>query len=306
MDDLWTEKHRPLDLDTLVLSPSIREKIRTWIADKSIPHLFLFGPVGTGKTTLAKIIINALDAVCLVLNASDERGIDAVRTRISDFAQAKAVMGKTKIIFLDEADRLTWEAQDALRNIMETYSQTTRFILSGNVEGRITDALRSRCTPIEFGTPDREEIFKRLTSILDSEEVKYDETDVKHIISAYYPDIRSMVKMLQDSSVEMADGNGKGTMCMLSLPHFTELADDIIEALCCCNHKKARELSKTREKVLIFRLLYDRIDAFPKESRGAILSLIGEHLYRHAFIPDKEINFAYFAYRVANVLKDFV
>lgn len=190
---LLVEKYRPKVVEDVIGFDASRINI-----GEEIPHLLLYGPPGTGKTTLAKIIINKLNADCVVLNASDERGIETVREKVKSFASTMSTNGHIKIVFLDESDALTPDAQTSLRNLMETYSSNCRFILTANYVNKIIEPLQSRCLKIEFNNLDKGQIIARLKFICESEGVPYEEDALKAIVDANNSDVRKSVNTLEE------------------------------------------------------------------------------------------------------------
>lgn len=194
---LWIEKYRPKDYDDVI---GLDKDFSTHVI-KDVPNLILVGTPGIGKTTLAKIVCLKGGYEKLYLNASDERGIDVVRNKVKDFAITRSFNNKIKVVHLDEADRLTPEAQDMLRNLMEDYQANYRFILTGNNESLFTDAIASRCTIYRFGKTDKKDILARLIQICELEKVEYTEENLKKIVTLNYPDIRRCIKRLQELSI---------------------------------------------------------------------------------------------------------
>lgn len=196
-DKLWIEKYRPQKLDDVVLPAKVRAKFEAMRGGK-IPHMLLVCPPGRGKTTLAKIVATELtESEFIYMNASDENSVDDVRTKIKSFAETASVFGNFKVIILDEADRLSASAQDALRNIIETFSANVRFVLTANKRSAITDAIESRVSVIDNFTLPFEDCFKRSCEILDAEGVNYDDETVKGILRKALPDFRKAIKMFQ-------------------------------------------------------------------------------------------------------------
>lgn len=203
-DMLFTEKYRPKKFDEVIGLDSVYwDKFRE--NPYELPHLLLVGSPGIGKTTLAKVIANELDSDVLYLNASDERGIDVVRNKVKNFASTTSFNTKSpKIIHLDEADGLTPDAQNVLRNIMEEYSSNARFVLTANNESKITEPIKSRTVRFNMALPDKEKILERLMMISELERIQINLDSLINVVETYYPDIRSMVKHLQYLKLDIA------------------------------------------------------------------------------------------------------
>ncbi len=198
----WSEKYRPKKVDNVVSTS--KQKILKYIDDeKSIPNfLFTSRTPGTGKTTMAKAIINDLNCDYLILNSSDDRKIETVREKIKDFVITQSSNNKRKCVFLDEADGMIKVAQEALRNMMETYSKNVFFILTANYRDKVIEPLRSRCIEIEFTKPDKEQIKLYLSKICDNEHLEYNLEGLEKLIEINYPSIRNMVNTLQDLNIQ--------------------------------------------------------------------------------------------------------
>ena len=198
-DSIFTEKYRPARLEDLILEG--KEKLKTYLASPTSLPSFIFysSKPGTGKTSCAKVIIKTLDCDHIVINSSDERGIDTIRDKVTKFAMGLSSNGVKRCVFLDEADGLTSQAQNSLRNLMETYASNCFFIFSCNDITKIIQPIRSRCTEINFENPDEEEIVGKLLIIAAAEELTLPHSDfLNDLKEAYYPDIRSMIKTLQE------------------------------------------------------------------------------------------------------------
>jgi DNA polymerase III delta prime subunit len=178
---LWNEKYRPDTLEGYLGNETFINSLEQWIRKNDFPNLLLYGPAGTGKTTAAKLVVKNINCDFLYLNCSDENGIDTIRDKVKQFASG-ATFKPLKVIILDEADFLTINAQAALRNIIESFSLTTRFIFTCNYVERIIDALQSRLTSFHLAVADIKIVAKHLVSILDAENVEYDTHDVVNVI----------------------------------------------------------------------------------------------------------------------------
>ena len=198
---LWVEKYRPTDLTTYIGNEHLKSKVSVYLESEDVPHLLLYGKAGTGKTTLAKIVTNNIDCDYLYINASDENNVDNVRTKIKNFASSVGFKS-LKVIILDEADFLTPNAQAALRNLMETFSKHTRFILTCNYVERIIDPIQSRCQSFKIVPPSKKEVAQQMVNILDKEGCLYKLNDIAMIVTAGYPDIRRVINSAQRQVVD--------------------------------------------------------------------------------------------------------
>jgi len=200
---MWCEKHRPQHVKDIV--GDFKDKVLKYMDNiESFPHLLLFSTTpGTGKTTLGKAIINDLDTDKLVLNSSNERGIDTIREKVKEFSMTKSSRaGKRRIVLMDEIDSTTKVAMDSLRNLMETYASNVIFIMTCNNINKVTEPIRSRCLEIPFAKPKKEEVYKYLEGICIKEELDYTEQGIKKLIELNYPSIRNCVVVLQDLKTE--------------------------------------------------------------------------------------------------------
>jgi replication factor C small subunit len=201
---LWVEKYRPQTLKDYIGNDLLKEKVQSYLDNNDVPHLLLYGKAGTGKTTLAKIIAQTIECDMMIINASDENNVETVRNKVKNFASGAGFKG-FKIIILDEFDYMTPNAQAILRNLMETFSRHTRFILTCNYHEKIIEPILSRCQTFAVNPPSKKEVAVHVTEILNKEGIRYDVKDVADIISSFYPDIRRVMNtcQLQSSKGEL-------------------------------------------------------------------------------------------------------
>jgi replication factor C small subunit len=288
---LWTEAFRPDTLEGYIGNEHIIEKVKIFITNGDVPHLLFYGSAGTGKTTLAKIIANSVDADLMYINASDENSVDAVRDKIKRYASTVGFK-RWKIIILDEADYLTPNAQAALRNLMETYSKTTRFILTCNYVEKIIDPIQSRCQTFAIMPPNKTDVAKRLVSVLEEKQVQYDIRDIAAIINSSYPDIRRAINTAQSCVIENRLTLDKASAIQAN--YMTEVLEMLKEA----KDKKAafnkiRQCiadSKVRDFTPMYTFLYDNLDEFAHGHIAPCILIIAESQFKDASVVDKEIN----------------
>ena len=291
--ELWVEKYRPQVLEDYVGNEVIKNKIADYLKEGSIQNLLFHGVAGTGKTTLAKLIAKNLNCDLLYINASDERGIDTIRDKIIPFASTMGFKD-IKIIILDEADYLTPQTQATLRNTMETFSRSTRFILTCNYLERIISPLQSRCQTFEITPPSKQEVNNKCQDILTQEKILFygihdngqHHNSIDGVIDTHYPDIRKIINTLQgsivDGEIKIDDNSLKNT----------QLGDQIVEAL-----EKKLKLSVIRQMLAdsgarefdgLFKVLYDNVSKYTNREGEAIL-IIAKYQYEYTFVLEKEI-----------------
>ena len=288
---LWVEKYRPDTLDGYVGNEHIIEKVKIYIQNEDVPHLLLYGQAGTGKTTLAKIITNQIDCDVMYVNASDENSVDAVRDKIRGFASSVGFR-KWKVIILDESDYLTPNAQAALRNLMETFSKTTRFILTCNYVEKIIDPIQSRCQTFSITPPSKSEVAIRLKDILDTETVTYERSDLAVLVNSGYPDIR---RVLNAAQRQVVGGTMKIDKTSTIQANYMEdvktelMSKDDVKT----TFTKVRKIiadSKVKDFTPFYRFLYDEVDTYGGGKVGNTILKIAEAQYKDTSVVDKEIN----------------
>ena len=245
----------------------------------------MFGPAGTGKTSLAKLIVNQLEADHLYINASDERGIDTIREKIIPFASSIGFNG-LKIVILDESDYLTAQAQATLRNVIETFSTSCRFIFTCNYLDRIISPLQSRCMAFGITPPSKKEVGQHILQICDQEGIKYTKEDLGQIILTHYPDIRKILNTVQGSLK-----NKEIVLDSKSLVN-TEFENKVVQGLKNkINLKEIRQIiadSGATQFESLFRCLYDSVEEYTTNIGDAII-IISQYQYEYSFVVDKEI-----------------
>ena len=290
-NSLWVEKYRPDTLEGYVGNEHILQKVRIYIENEDVPHLLLYGQAGTGKTTLAKIITNQIDCDVMYINASDENNVDTVRDKIRGFASSMGFR-KWKVIILDESDYLTPNAQAALRNLMETFSKTTRFILTCNYVEKIIDPIQSRCQTFGITPPSKKEVAMRLKDILDGEGVQYEMPDLAVLVNSGYPDIRRVLNAAQRQVIGGVLEIDKASTIQANY------MDEVLTVLKSNENLKdtfrnVRQIiadSKVKDFTPFYRFLYDNVDEYASGKAGNIILKIAEAQYQDASVVDKEIN----------------
>ena len=285
---LLVEKYRPTNIDNYVGNESIKDTIKSYISKNDIQNLLFYGPAGTGKTTLAKLIAKNIDCDLLYINASDERGIETIRDKVSGFASTMSFKS-LKIVILDEADFLTIMAQASLRNVIETFSRSTRFILTCNYVERIIDPLQSRCQTLKIIPPSKLDIVKHLKDITDREDIKVRVDDLAIIVNNNYPDVRKMLNTIQVSTV---DNTLKLDNDVLVESNYQ---NKILEELKLKkpNWRTIRQIvadSNVKDFEGLYRFLYDNSSKYAVGKEGMIAFYVNEYSYQSNFRIDKEVN----------------
>ena len=290
-NSLFVEKYRSKTLDEYVGNEQLKQIVHQYLKNNDLQNLLLYGTPGTGKTTLAKLIVNNFDCDYLYINASDERGIDTIRDKVQGFASS-ASFKPIKIIILDEADFLTIQAQASLRNIIETYSRTTRFILTCNYLERIIDPLQSRCQVLKITPPSKKEVAQHISTILDQENINYELEDLALVVNKHYPDIRKILNTCQVNNVE---GTLKIDKTVLTSNSYKDGVLKELKSPSKSSFKNIRQIladSNLDDFEEIYRFLYDNLDEYGNNdlSKAMIVIEIENYMYHANFRIDKEIN----------------
>jgi len=292
---LWVEKYRPTKVDECILPSNLKQTFKQFVKDKKIPNLILSGGAGVGKTTVANAMINEIGATSMMINGSEESGIDILRTKIKNFASTSSLEGGRKYLILDESDYLNPQStQPALRGFMEEFHKNCGFILTCNYKNRLIEPLHSRCGSVDFKITKQEKpklanaFFKRVKNILEQESIKYDDKVVAELINKYFPDWRRTLNEMQKYS---ASGQiDSGILVNLSEVSINELMDAL----------KKKEFTVVRKWIVnnldndpnrMYRLVYDSLyDYLDGSTIPHAVLLIGKYSYQSAFVADQEIN----------------
>jgi replication factor C small subunit len=294
MQELWTEKYRPKVVEDYVFRDEAQKKqVQGWVDAKTIPHLLFSGAPGVGKTTLAKILINALEIDefdLLEINASRENSVDTIRDKITGFVQTMP-FGSFKIVLLDEADYISPNGQAALRGVMETYAQTARFVLTCNYPNRVIPALHSRCQGFHIEKVDVTEFTARVAQVAITENVKFELDVLDSYVKATYPDLRKCLNLTQMNTV---DG-------VLQSPQESDAATadyklQMVDLFKSGKIREARKLltSQVRPDEMedLFRWMYDNLELWSdtEEGQDGAILIIRNGLVNHSLVSDPEIN----------------
>jgi DNA polymerase III delta prime subunit len=292
---LWVEKYRPNAIRDCILPDNLKKTFTEFVKDKHIPNLILSGGPGVGKTTVAKAMLDEIGATYMMINGSEESGIDVLRTKIKNFASTVSLEGGRKYIILDEADYLNAQStQPALRGFMEEFHKNCGFILTCNYKNRLIPPLHSRCSVVDFIIPKEQkpklaqDFFTRVQSILNKENVKFDERAVAELLNKFFPDWRRVLNELQRYSasgvidagilVNISDSNINELMHSLKEKEFTNVRKWIVQNL-------------DNDPVRIFRRVYDNLyDCLDGSTIPHAVVILADYSYKSAFVADQEIN----------------
>jgi DNA polymerase III delta prime subunit len=300
---LWTEKYRPSKLVDYVGNEHLKSKVEGYLETGEIPHLLLYGKAGTGKTTLAKLIIKSIECDYMIINASDENNVETVRNKVKNFASSMGFK-PFKIIILDEFDYMTPGAQAILRNLMETFSAHCRFILTCNYVEKVIDPIQSRCQSFQIVPPTKKDVAMQISKILKSEDIEFEVKDLVPIIDAAYPDIRKIINTCQLNSIK---GKLKVDVQNLLENDYKNKIVDILKS----SDDKRNKYMKVRQALIdskvtdftdLYTMLYDKVDEYGGENTSNVILLLGDGVSKSAVAIDKEIIAAATLIQILNII----
>ena len=294
-DILWVEKYRPQNIKDCILPNELKSTFQQFVENEEIPNLLLTGTAGVGKTTVAKAMLEEIGCTYMMINGSEESGIDTLRTKIKNFASTVSMDGKRKYVILDEADYLNPQStQPALRGFIEEFSKNCGFILTCNFRNRIIEPLHSRCSTVEFRIPNEQKpklamnFMKRVQDILEKENVSYNEKVVADVIGKFFPDWRRCLNELQRYSAT----------CSIDAGILVNLSDTSVKEL--VSFVKDKDFKSCRQWVVhnldndphrIYRRIYDSLSGnVPDSAIPHCVLILGDYSYKSAFVADQEIN----------------
>ena len=290
---LWVEKYRPQTIEECILNDNLKKTFQEFVNRKEIPNLLLCGTAGVGKTTVARALCNEVGCDYIIINGSDENGVDAVRNKIKNYASSMSLTGGRKVVILDEADYLTPNAQAILRAGIEEFAENCSFIFTCNFKNRIIDPLHSRCTVIDFKANGSKakmatQFFQRVCKILEQENITYDKEVVAAVITKHFPDNRRILNELQRYGV--GGTIDKGILSAVTDVQLGELTKALANKdFASCRKWATNNLDN--DPARIFRTLYDTL--YQELKGGSVPQLVlilAKYQYQAAFVADHEIN----------------
>lgn len=302
-NSLWVEKYRPKRLSEYVGNEHLKEKVSDYLQSGDVPHLLFFGKAGTGKTTLAKLIVNSIDCDYIIINASDENNVDTVRNKVKGFASTVGFKDM-KVIILDEFDYMTPNAQAILRNLMETFSKHCRFILTCNYVEKVIDPIQSRCQTFQIVPPTKKDVAVQISQILGKEGVSFQPTDLVPIIDSSYPDIRKVINTCQLNS---SKGKLKLDTTSVIDSDIKSKVVDILKG----SDAKPNKWKNIRQAVAdarisdfteLYTFLYEKVDEYGGNNTSNIILILSESQHKDALVVDKEITFMSCIIQIVGIL----
>ena len=302
-NSLWVEKYRPRKLTEYVGNEHLKQKVSDYLQSGDVPHLLFFGKAGTGKTTLAKLIVNSISCDYIIINASDENNVDTVRNKVKGFASTVGFKDM-KVIILDEFDYMTPNAQAILRNLMETFSKHCRFILTCNYVEKVIDPIQSRCQTFQIVPPTKKDVAVQISQILGKEEIAFQPKDLVPIIDSSYPDIRKIINTCQLNSSQ-----GKLKLDTTSVID-SDIKSKVVEILK-SNDDKRNKWKNIRQAVAdariqdfteLYSFLYEKVDDYGGGNTSNIILILSESQHKDALVVDKEITFMSCIIQIVGIL----
>jgi DNA polymerase III delta prime subunit len=302
-NSLWVEKYRPKRLSEYVGNEHLKEKVADYLQSGDVPHLLFFGKAGTGKTTLAKLIVNSINCDHIIINASDENNVDTVRNKVKGFASTIGFKDM-KVIILDEFDYMTPNAQAILRNLMETFSKHCRFILTCNYVEKVIDPIQSRCQTFQIVPPSKKEVAVQISQILGKEGVSFQPTDLVPIIDSSYPDIRKIINTCQLNS-------SKGQLKLDTTSVIdSDIKSKVVEILKGSdakpnkwkNIRQAIADARISDFTELYTFLYEKVDEYGGNNTSNIILILSESQHKDALVVDKEITFMSCIIQIVGIL----
>ena len=302
-NSLWVESYRPIKLENYVGNEHLKSKVEGYIETGDVPHLLLYGRAGTGKTTLAKLIVKSIDCDYMLINASSENNVDTVRNKVTNFASSMGFK-KWKIIILDEFDYMSHNAQAILRNLMETFSHHCRFILTCDYVEKVIEPIQSRCQSFQIVPPTKKDVAVQISKILNNENVKFEPKDIVPIIDAGYPDIRKIINTCQLNSIK---GELKVDTQNLLENDYKMKVIDILKS----SDDKRNKYMNLRQAIIdsratdfseLFTMLYDKVDEYATQNTANVIIAISEGQFKSRDAIDKEIPMAATLIEILNLI----